>query len=128
MSSGADRARIAIVEDEPFMAELVRSMLAHLDLHVEVFGLGADLLKSPHLLQFQTVVLDLSLPDIDGFDLMDRLAALALPAALLLMSGHSQAALHASLIYGKGIGLQVKGILCKPFSGDELCMALGFAP
>jgi FixJ family two-component response regulator len=110
------------------MAELVSNMLAHLPLDVEVFFNGADLLKSPHLMRFTTLVLDLSLPDIDGFDLMDRLAAVAQPGALLLMSGHSQAALRASLLYGNGIGLQVKGALCKPFSGDELCMTLGFAP
>jgi two-component system C4-dicarboxylate transport response regulator DctD len=128
MSASAVQARLAIIEDEPFMAELVHNMLAHLDWQVEVFPLGADLLTCPHLMQFNTLVLDLSLPDIDGFDLMDRLAAMALPGSLLLMSGHSQAALHASLLYGNGIGLQVKGILCKPFSRDELCMALGMTP
>jgi CheY-like chemotaxis protein len=122
------RKRMAIVEDEPFMADLIRTMLCHadedVDVDVEVFHLGADLLKSSALHQFHSIVMDLSLPDIDGFDLMDTFATLQMDSSIVLISGQSQAALKASKLYGKGIGLSVCATLCKPFSRDELLMAL----
>ena len=119
--------RVAIVEDEPFVATLVADMLASSPVAPTLFTLGADLLKSPELADFAVIILDLSLPDIDGFDLMDMLAPMQHKARILLMSGHSQAALRASRIYGNGIGLNVSGVICKPFSRDELLIALAMA-
>lgn len=125
MNTSANRPLIAVVEDEPFMAQLVGDMVASADVDVEVFTLGADLLRSAHLLQFKTILLDLSLPDIDGFDLMERLAAGALGTSIVLMSGHEDATLRAAQIYGNGIGLKVPRVLAKPFARDALLAALG---
>ena len=115
----------AIVDDEPFMAQLVSDMLASADVDVAVFPLGADFLQSPNLLKFKTVILDLSLPDIDGFDLMDKLAADTIDLPVLLISGHNTATINAARIYGKGIGLNMLGALTKPFTSDELFSGLG---
>ncbi len=116
--------RLAIVEDEPLVAHLIREMLAHSPVEVAVFTHSAELLNCPELLNFAAIVLDLSMPDIDGFDLMGRLAPLQHPAKILLIGGVSQAVLRASHLYGKRIGLNVAGLLCKPFSRDELLIAL----
>jgi two-component system response regulator TctD len=125
MISGVHRLRFAIVEDDPFMAELVRDMLSSADVEVDVFMLGADLLKHHDLLQFKAIVLDLSLPDIDGFELMDQLAAQRVCMSMVLMSGHNLATVRAAKIYGNGIGLKVRGALTKPFTRIELFAALG---
>ena len=109
------------------MAQLVRDMLSHTGVDVETFSLGADLLKSPPLLHFKAVLLDLSLPDIDGFDLMDRFAALAFNAPIVLMSGHEAVVLRAAKTYGHGVGLPIVGALAKPFSQEALLAALGLA-
>jgi FixJ family two-component response regulator len=71
--------------------------------------------------------LDLSLPDVDGFELMDQLAAQRVGMSLVLMSGHSLATVRAAKIYGNGIGLKVRGALTKPFSRTELFAALGLS-
>lgn len=115
----------AVVEDEPFMAQLVGDMLMSGGAEVEVFMRGADLFKSTNLLAFTAIVLDLSLPDTDGFDLMDRLAAEARGMSVVLMSGHDLPVLRAARLYGNGLGLQVRGALTKPFARDELLIALG---
>ena len=119
------RPLFAIVEDEPFMAELVSDMLGGADVDVEVFSLGTALLKSPNLQWFTAIILDLSLPDICGFDLMDKLAADAEGMSMVLMSGHDLAVLRAAKIYGNGIGLKVRGVLSKPFSRDQIFASLG---
>ena len=119
------RPLFAIVEDEPFMAELVSDMLSSADVDVEVFPLGSALLKSPNLQWFKAIILDLSLPDIDGFELMNTLAANAEGMPMVLMSGHDLAVLRAAKIYGNGIGLKVRGVLTKPFTRDQLFASLG---
>jgi two-component system OmpR family response regulator len=125
MMATAERPRIAIVEDEPFMAQLVCDMLTFSGLDVDVFLSGADLLKCKDLHAFKTIILDLSLPDLDGFEIMDRLAAGAGSPSLLLMSGHDLSVVRAATVYGRGIGLQIRGALSKPFSRDDLIAALG---
>ena len=107
------------------MAELVSEMLLSSEVDVEVFPLGADLLKSPGLLNFKGIVLDLSLPDMEGFDIMDQLASLASKSSILVMSGHDHAIVIAARIYGNGIGLRMRGALTKPFTRGQLLAALG---
>jgi FixJ family two-component response regulator len=107
------------------MAQLVSDMLASGDADAEVFLLGADLLKSAELFKFKTIILDLSLPDIDGFDLMDKLAEETVGMSVVLMSGHDLATVRAAQIYGTGLGLVMRGALTKPFSKGELFAALG---
>jgi DNA-binding response OmpR family regulator len=115
----------AIVEDDPFMAQLVSDMLTSSGVESQVFVLGADLLKCADLLNFKAVILDLSLPDIDGFEIMERIAAKYIGMSLVLMSGHDLATVRAAKIYGNGIGLTVRGALTKPFTKEELFAALG---
>jgi FixJ family two-component response regulator len=127
MTSFKERLLFAIVDDEPFMAQLVSDMLssANVDVDVEIFPLGADFLQSPNLLKFNTIILDLSLPDIDGFDLMDELAADTIGISVLLISGHDTVTISAAKIYGRGIGLNMLGALTKPFTRNELFSGLG---
>lgn len=127
MTAGTGHSRFAVVEDEPFMGALIQDMLAMQGREVALFERGLDLLTCPDLLQFQAILLDLSLPDIDGFDLMEKLAPLVPATPILLMSGHSRATVRAAELYAKGIGLSVCGYLCKPFSRGDLYLALGIA-
>jgi CheY-like chemotaxis protein len=127
ISSTPDRPLFAVVEVEPFMAQLVSDMLASGGADVEIFPLGSDLLKSPRLTQFKTIILDLSLPDIDGFQIMDKLAEDTIGLSIVLISGHDLAVVRAATIYGIGMGLKMRAALTKPFTKDELFAALGLS-
>jgi FixJ family two-component response regulator len=127
MTLVVERLLFAIIDDEPFMSQLVSDMLTSVNVDVEIFPLGADFLQSPNLLKFKTIILDLSLPDIDGFDLMDKLASDTNSMSVVLISGHDTATISAANIYGRGIGLNMRGALNKPFTRDELLAALGLA-
>jgi DNA-binding response OmpR family regulator len=127
MTADTGRVRFAIVEDDPFMAQLVCEMLVDLDEEPLVFSGGMDLLRYTGHSMFHTTLLDLSLPDIDGFDLMDKLAAQSMGLSLVLMSGHDPSVLRAAQLYGNGLGLNVRGVLCKPFTKTELIATLGVA-
>jgi FixJ family two-component response regulator len=125
MTTSAGQSLYAVVEDEPFMAELVRDMLSSSDIGVEVFDLGAELFESPNLLSFKAIVLDLSLPDMEGFDIMDKLAAIGSRSSILITSGHDSSIVLAANIYGRGIGLSMLGALTKPFTRNDLLSGLG---
>lgn len=128
MSAGQpDRLLIALVEDDSFMADLVCDMLATFRVEVEVFSIGKDFLKSQNLSKFKIVILDLSLPDIDGFDIMEKLASEFIGMSIVLISGHDLAVVRAAKVLGNGLGLRVRGALTKPFTRDELSIALGLS-
>jgi FixJ family two-component response regulator len=128
MSAGqSDRLIIALVEDDSFMADLVCDMLSTFGVEAEVFSLGNDFLKSQNLSKYKIVILDLSLPDIDGFDIMEKLASEFIGMSLVLISGHDLAVVRAAKVLGNGLGLRVRGALTKPFTRDELSLALGLS-
>lgn len=109
------------------MADLVCDMLATFRVEVEVFSIGKDFLKSQNLSKFKIVILDLSLPDIDGFDIMEKLASEFIGMSIVLISGHDLAVVRAAKVLGNGLGLRVRGALTKPFTRDELSIALGLS-
>jgi len=124
----ADMVLVAIVDDDPSMIKLVRLMLSTSGVCSESFLAGAELFKSPALKKFDSIVLDLSIPDTDGFRVMDQLAGRNVKASIVLISGHDQAVLMAAKEYGGGIGLNLRGALSKPFSQQQLLGALDLAP
>jgi DNA-binding response OmpR family regulator len=114
-----------VVEYEADMAQVVCEMLLSGNVCVELFPRGADLLRSVNLLQFNAVVLALGLPEMDGFELMKELAGKSVVVPILLMSESQAAVVRAAMTYGNSIGLHLLGHLIKPFSRDELFIALG---
>ena len=125
MTSTEFRSLYAIVDDEPSMAQLVSDMLSSANVDVETFSRGGDFLRCANLQKFRAVILDLSIPDIDGFELMAKLAANLVSMPILLMSGRDSATIDAAEIYGRGIGLTICGALTKPFTKDQLFSGLG---
>lgn len=115
---------IALVEDDPLMGSLVVQMLGLHDLPTDHYQSGFAFLKSSKLQQYATAVLDLSLPDIDGFDLISELANLAPHVELVLISGRGHATLDSARLVAEGLGHTVLATLNKPFSSQELCSAL----
>ena len=116
---------IAIVEDDLPMSELVKRMINSEHIEIEVFSLGVQLIKSINISNFEYIILDLSLPDIDGFEIMNKLSTTNIVAKIILMSGHDMAVVRAAKVYGEGIGLNIKEILFKPFSKNEILKAIG---
>jgi len=123
---GAPRL-VAIVDDDPSMIKLVTLMLANTEVRLETFMSGAALLKSTALKKFNAIILDLSIPDAEGFHIMDKLVIKNITASILLISGHDHAILMAAKAYGEGMGLNLCGALRKPFVQQDLFAALGLS-
>jgi CheY-like chemotaxis protein/signal transduction histidine kinase/HAMP domain-containing protein len=71
--SAPRRKRLLVVEDNPAEQMSIRELLGHDDIDVKTVGSGTDALDAIHNEMFDCVVLDLRLPDMSGFDVLERL-------------------------------------------------------
>jgi HAMP domain-containing protein/CheY-like chemotaxis protein/signal transduction histidine kinase len=64
--------RLLVVEDSPAERLSVEQLIAHDDVEITAVGTGADALAALRSDSFDCVVLDLRLPDMSGFDLLEQ--------------------------------------------------------
>jgi HAMP domain-containing protein/CheY-like chemotaxis protein/signal transduction histidine kinase len=71
--SSPRRKRLLVVEDNPAEQLSIRELLGYDDIDVTTVGTGAEALDAITHQSFDCVVLDLRLPDMSGFDVLERL-------------------------------------------------------
>ncbi len=106
--------RILVIEDDPLLAEGLVSVLTHAGHAVEHSASGrlADSLLARE--SYDLVVLDIGLPDIDGFEVLRRLRARRSPATVLVLTARD--AIDDRV---RGLDLGADDYLTKPFSVTE---------
>jgi CheY-like chemotaxis protein len=67
------RKRLLVVEDNPAEQFSIKELLGHDDIDVTVASTGAEALDAVSNESFDCVVLDLRLPDMSGFEVLERL-------------------------------------------------------
>jgi len=83
--AGTDHGRLLVVDDEPFLRDAVATSLRFLGFEVTTAAGAADALRLARGRPFDLVILDVLLPDGDGFDIVRRLRrdGLAVPVIFL---------------------------------------------
>ena len=76
----------------------------------------------------EAVLLDLSLPEMDGVELLRFLAEHRCTAKVILTSGVGERVLEAAMRLGQALGLRMGKSLPKPFVIQDLADALSSAP
>jgi two-component system OmpR family response regulator len=109
------RVRVLVVEDEPKMAGLLRRALTERGDVVELVGSGGDAVALAALAEFDVVLLDVMLPDMDGFAVCRRLRARGVWAPVLMVTARTAVADRI-----QGLDAGADDYLAKPFSLDEL--------
>ncbi len=71
--SSPRRKRLLVIEDEPAQQLSIQALLGHDDIDVSIVSTGKEALEAVNGEQFDCVVLDLRLPDMTGFELLDQL-------------------------------------------------------
>jgi len=107
--------RILLVEDDPTTAQSIELMLKSSGMVVDSTGLGEDGLEISRLYDYDLIVLDIMLPDIDGYEFLRRLRASRTETPVLILSGLGEAEQKV-----KGLGVGADDYLTKPFDKDEL--------
>ncbi len=107
--------RVLIVEDDSATAKTIETILKAEGFIVDSTDLGEDGLEIGKLYDYDLIVLDLMLPDIDGFEVLRRLRSARVDTPILILSGLAE---PDSKIRGFGIGAD--DYLTKPFDRREL--------
>ncbi len=107
--------RVLIVEDDSSTAKSIELMLKSENFIVDATDLGEDGLEIGKLYDYDIILLDLMLPDIDGYEVLRRLRAARVDTPILILSGLGE--LDNKL---KGLGFGADDYLTKPFDKREL--------
>jgi DNA-binding response OmpR family regulator len=107
-------ARVLLVEDEENLASLVQAYLRQEGYEVRVTGSGADALRVLDHEPVRLVILDLTLPDIDGLEVCRRIRQRSSVPVVMLTARDDEADRLAGLDTG------ADDYIGKPFSPREL--------
>lgn len=120
--AAAPTERVLVVDDEPDIVALVAYHLAKAGYRVSTATNGPDAIDQAKTETPSLVVLDLMLPGMSGFDVLERLRAednTATVAVLMLTARREE----ADRI--RGLSLGADDYLTKPFSPQELVLRVG---
>jgi two-component system, cell cycle response regulator CtrA len=107
--------RVLLIEDDSSAAKSIELMLKSEGYIVDITDQGEDGLEIGKLYDYDIIILDLMLPDMDGYEVLKRLRAGKINTPILILSGLSE--LDNKI---KGLGIGADDYLTKPFDKREL--------
>ena len=81
--------RALVIEDDPVSARLIEHALKGENMVCEPANCGEDGIDLAKLYDFDIIVLDLRLPDIDGYEVVRRLRGAKVQTPVLILSGNA---------------------------------------
>jgi len=107
--------RVLLIEDDTSVANSIVTMLNSESFVVDTADLGEDGLEIGKIYDYDIILLDLMLPDIDGYEVLHRLRAAKVNTPILILSGLSDMEHKV-----KGLGVGADDYMTKPFHKSEL--------
>ncbi|HUO52154.1 MAG TPA: response regulator transcription factor [Gemmatimonadaceae bacterium] len=122
MSAAAGGERVLVVDDEPDIVALVAYHLAKAGYRVSTAATGPDALRAAREERPALVILDLMLPGMSGFDVLEKLRAhdATRDVAVLMLTARKEEPDRV-----RGLTLGADDYLTKPFSPAELVLRVG---
>jgi two-component system OmpR family response regulator len=115
MTDGVQNPKVLVVDDEPNIRELVQVALNFHGCAVTTGATGEDALQLAHAFDPDLIVLDVLLPDIDGFEVCRRLRSVANDVPVIFLTARDAT---ADTVTGLTIGGD--DYITKPFSVEAL--------
>jgi two-component system cell cycle response regulator CtrA len=107
--------RALVIEDDPVSSRLIETVLKPESMVVETAGCGEDGIDLAKVYDFDIILLDIRLPDIDGYEVVRRLRSARVRTPILILSGRTD-----PLDKVKGLTSGADDYLAKPFNRQEL--------
>ena len=118
MSTG-NAPLLAVVDDDADVRVALTRLVSSAGFAVETFASGAEFLKSVDDHEPACVVLDLHMPEINGFEIQVALARDHPRIPIVVITGHDTA---ENRMRARRFG--ARSYLCKPVDGDALLAAI----
>ncbi len=107
--------KVYLLDDDEDMLSLVHDMIESVGLTCSPFSQGKVFFEQvTDFEENSLMVLDLHMPEMDGIEVMRRLAAMKNPPSLILMSGHDIGVLHSAQKLGHVHNLNIISTITKP--------------
>jgi len=110
-----DFMRILLIEDDPATSKSIELMLGHANFNVYTTDLGEEGIDLAKLYDYDLILLDLVLPDINGHDVLRQLRVARIDTPILILSGETDTENKM-----RGFGSGADDYLTKPFHREEL--------
>ena len=107
--------RVLLVEDDPATSRSIEMMLTHANLNVYATDLGEEGVDLAKLYDYDLILLDLDLPDMDGHEVLRQLRLARVETPILILTGSDDTENKI-----KGFGFGADDYLTKPFHREEL--------
>lgn len=108
------KSRVLFIDDDLDLCELIALMLNQLNFEVETANTGIEGLKKAYSFKPDVVVLDVMMPDMDGWQTCQRFREMTdVPIIMLTALGSQDEVI-------KGLNLGADDYLVKPITADEL--------
>lgn len=111
--------RLLVVEDENSIAQRIEAVCVSDGLHCHIAETGTDALEMIKFYDYEAVILDLMLPDIDGFEVLSRIRSIKNNTPIIVLSG-----LCSTDDKVKCLTMGADDYITKPFSKVELLARL----
>jgi CheY-like chemotaxis protein len=119
------KRRLLVVEDDPVERMSIRELLHHDDIEMESVDSGAAALNALREKEWDCMVLDLRLPDMSGFDVLDRIANEKLQdVPVVVFTGRELSAEEDARLHSMARSIVVKGVESPERLLDETALFL----
>lgn len=117
--------QLLVIDDEPAIARLVRRVGESCGFTVTVASNAEEFGEALSDRPPTAICLDISMPGVDGIELLRDLADRHVTAPLLIISGFEPAIVSSARRLGEALGLNMAGIVPKPINLAALRQLLG---
>lgn len=119
-SEAGTKGRVLILDDDIPVSMTLAAAVRHLDREARIASSPQEFFRELTEWSPTHIAIDLIMPGVDGIEIMRRLADLGCRATILITSGAGGRILDAARRSAVEHGLQVAGVLSKPFSAAIL--------
>jgi len=112
--------RVLIIDDDPRICRLIKRVADKVGVEVATIDSPARFESTYKTYGPNLILMDLKMPELDGVEILRKLAAGASEAAIILMSGMDKSVLETAEELGKSLGLNMVGVITKPIDVDHV--------
>ncbi|MBL8310043.1 MAG: response regulator transcription factor [Burkholderiales bacterium] len=115
MNTSSEKARLLVVEDDPALAQALALALSRRGFNVAQATNGVSALERASSESFSAIVLDLSLPELDGLEVLRGIRDRSIATPVIVLTARGTVGDRV-----QGLRLGADDYLSKPFDLDEL--------